>query len=218
MPDFKIVVNDPEAPKKEKLVKVKVEGDPEIQLTDKVKEKLELPVFKVNSKTASEIGAVHGVATIRMRRPDTGDKVKFTGRIIIDDNVPDNVVKVSMEQLINATGQNELEGEIFRARAWQIRINDERTQTIIGLKIGDYIDGSIIGLKGVKLAITGGSDISGFPMRPDISGPVKKKVLLSGPPGFHPEEDGERRRKTVRGNTIAPDIVQINTKIVYESK
>lgn len=218
MPDFKIVVNDPEAPKKEKVVKVKVEGDSEIQLTDKVKEKLELPVFKVNSKTASEIGAVHGVATIRMWRPDTGDKVKFTGRIIIDDNVPDNVVKVNMEQLINATGQNELEGEIFRARAWQIRINDERTQTIIGLKIGDYIDGSIIGLKGVKLVITGGSDISGFPMRPDISGPVKKKVLLSGPPGFHPEEDGERRRKTVRGNTIAPDIVQINTKIVYESK
>ncbi|AFL67309.1 30S ribosomal protein S6e [Desulfurococcus amylolyticus] len=218
MPDFKIVVNDPEAPKKEKVVKVKVEGDPEIQITDKVKEKLELPVFKVNSKTASEIGAVHGVATIRMWRPDTGDKVKFTGRIIIDDNVPDSVVKVSMEQLINATGQNELEGEIFRARAWQIRINDERTQAITGLKIGDYIDGSIIGLKGVKLAITGGSDISGFPMRPDISGPVKKKVLLSGPPGFHPEEDGERRRKTVRGNTIAPDIVQINTKIVYESK
>ncbi|ADV65634.1 30S ribosomal protein S6e [Desulfurococcus mucosus] len=218
MPDFKIVVNDPEAPKKEKLVKVKVEGDSEIPFTDRVKEKFELPVFKMNSKTAAEIGAVHGVATIRVRRPDTGDKVKFTGRIVIDDNVPDYVVKVNMEQLINATGQNELEGVIFRARAWQIRVNDERTQSLLGLRIGDSIDGSIVGLKGVRLTITGGSDISGFPMRPDVSGPVKKKVLLSGPPGFHPEEDGERRRKMVRGNTIAPDIVQVNTKITYESK
>jgi len=218
MPDFKIVINDPEAPKKEKLVKVKVEGDPEIQLTDKVKEKLELPLIKVNSKTASEIGAVHGVATIRMRRPDTGDKVKITGKIVIDDNVPDYVAKVSSEQLIELTGQNELEGVVFRARAWQIRVNDERTQSIIGLKIGEHIDGSIVGLKGVKLRITGGSDLSGFPMRPDVSGPVKKKILLSGPPGFHPREDGERRRKMVRGNTIAPDIVQVNTVIVYESK
>jgi small subunit ribosomal protein S6e len=121
-----------------------------------------------------------------------------------------------MARLIDLTGTHELEGEIFRAPAWQIRINDERINAFLGLKIGDEVSGEILGLKGVKLVITGGSDISGFPMRPDIPGPVKKRALLSGPPGFHPKEDGERRRKMVRGNTIAHDIVQINTKIKYE--
>ncbi|OYT37942.1 MAG: 30S ribosomal protein S6e, partial [Desulfurococcales archaeon ex4484_58] len=72
------------------------------------------------------------------------------------------------------------------------------------------------GLKNVQLEIRGGSDNSGFPMRPDIPGGVKKRVLLSSPPGFHPREKGERRRKTVRGNTITDDIVQINTVIIYK--
>ena len=213
MPDFKIVVNDPEAYKSLKVVKVKVVGDGDIPFTDKVKEQFELPVAKVNSKLYSELGAVYGVVVVRMRRPDTGDKVKLTCRLEVDDSVPENTVKVSLTRLIDLTGTHELDGEVFRAPAWQIRINDERTSAFLGLKIGDEVPGEIIGLKNVKLVITGGSDISGFPMRPDIPGPVKKRALLSAPPGFHPREDGERRRKTVRGNTIAPDITQINTKI-----
>jgi small subunit ribosomal protein S6e len=216
MPDFKIVVSDPEAYKKGKVLKVKIIGDPDIPFTDKMKEQFELPIIKMNSKMLAELDAKYKVVTLRMRRPDTGDKVKITGRVEIDDSVPDSVVKVSLVKLIDSTGTQELEGEAFRSPAWQIRINDERTQALLGLKIGDEIDGSIIGLKGVKLVITGGSDVSGFPMRPDIPGPVKKRALLSGPPGFHPREKGERRRKMVRGNTIAPDTVQINTKIKYE--
>jgi small subunit ribosomal protein S6e len=216
MSDFKIVVSDPEAYKKGKVLKVRIVGDPDTPFTDKMKEQLELPIIKMNSKMLEELGAKYKVVTLRMRRPDTGDKVKITGRVEVDDSVPDNVVKVSLVKLIDSTGTQELEGEAFRSPAWQIRINDERTQALLGLKIGDEIDGSIIGLKGVKLVITGGSDVSGFPMRSDIPGPVKKRALLSEPPGFHPREKGERRRKMVRGNTIAPDTVQINTKIMYE--
>jgi small subunit ribosomal protein S6e len=216
MPDFKIVISDPEAYKSMRVLKVKVVGDGEIPFTDKMKEQFELPIAKVNSKLYKELNARHNVVTIRMKRPDTGDKVKMTCKLVIDDKVPDNTVVVSMARLIDLAGTHELEGEIFRAPAWQIRINDERTNAFLGLKIGDEVSGEILGLKGVKLVITGGSDISGFPMRPDIPGPVKKRALLSGPPGFHPKEDGERRRKMVRGNTIAHDIVQINTKIKYE--
>lgn len=215
MADFKIVISDPQAPKEETVVKVKVVGDPEIKFDEKVKEGFELPILKMNSKTAEKIKAVHGVATIRMYKPGTKDKVKITGKIIVDDNIPENEVRVNAEQLVNATGTNELEGELFRARAWQIRINDDRTKLLIGLKIGDEFDGSIVGLKNVKLKIRGGSDNSGFPMRPDVMGGVKKRVLLSGPPGFHPREKGERRRKMIRGNTITEDIVQINTVIKY---
>ncbi len=216
MADFKIVVSDPEASKREAVLKVKVVVDPEIEYTEKEKEGFELPTIKANSKLIEKLDAKHGIITIRMKKPDSGEKVKLTGKVVPDDNLPEDEVHVNAELLVNKTGTNELEGEVFRARAWQIRINDERTRRLIGLKIGDTFEGEIIGLKGVKLLIRGGSDNSGFPMRPDIMGGVKKRVLLSGPPGFHPREKGERRRKMVRGNTITEDIVQINTVIVYQ--
>ncbi|NPB02712.1 MAG: 30S ribosomal protein S6e [Methanopyri archaeon] len=101
-----------------------------------------------------------------------------------------------------------------KARSYQVEIKGEKAERLLGKKIGDIIDGEIVGLPGYKLEIRGGSDKDGFPMRPDIHGPVRVRVLLSGPPGFHPREKGERRRKTVHGNTISEDIVQVNTKIV----
>ncbi len=216
MADFKIVISDPEAPKQEVIVKVKIVGDPEIELSEKVKEGFELPVIKTHPSLVEKLKAKHGVITLRMRKPDSGEKVKITGSIVNDENIPENEVHVSAELLVNKTGTNELEGEAFRARAWQVRINDERTRRLIGLKIGDTFPGDLIGLKNVQLQIKGGTDNSGFPMRPDIMGGVKKRVLLSGPPGFHPREKGERRRKMVRGNTITEDIVQINTVIKYQ--
>ena len=47
-------------------------------------------------------------------------------------------------------------------------------------------------------------------MRKDVEGPRRIKSLLAGGIGFNPKRDGQRRRKTVRGNTISDDIVQIN--------
>lgn len=80
-----------------------------------------------------------------------------------------------------------------------------------GLKIGDDFDGSILGLDGYNLKITGGSDKNGFAMRKDISGPRRIRTLVSGGVGYKPTTSGEKRRKTIRGNTISDDIVQINT-------
>ncbi len=102
----------------------------------------------------------------------------------------------------------------------QFEVKDPVAQRFIGLKIGDIVDASI--LKGVvdlppgfKIKITGGSGYEGAPMVPFVDGPVKKYVLLSGPPGFHPRKRGERRRKLVRGNTINEQIVQINAVLIY---
>ncbi len=99
-------------------------------------------------------------------------------------------------------------------KAKQIELSGDKANAFLGKKIGDVIDGSVIGLAGYKLKITGGTDKDGFPMRPDVHGAVRKRVLLSAGPGFKPRRPGERRRKTVRGNTISEDIVQINTVIV----
>lgn len=214
--DFKIVINDPEAPKIEKVFRVKVIGDPSVEYSDKMKEKYELPIIKVNEKLSNELQLKHGVATIKMIKPGTNERVKITGRVIVDNNIPENEVHVNYDLLVNSIGVNEVEGEIVRSRAWQIRVSGDRARSFIGLKIGDRISGELIGLKNVELEIRGGSDNSGFPMRPDIPGGVKKRVLLSNPPGFHPRKRGERRRKIVRGNTITEDIVQINTVIIYK--
>jgi small subunit ribosomal protein S6e len=96
-------------------------------------------------------------------------------------------------------------------KSYQLEVE---TTALIGKRIGDEINGSIIGLDGYKLKITGGSDKCGFPMRHDIHGSMKMRVLLSKKPGYKPADKGIRRRKSIRGNTISSDIVQVNTKII----
>lgn len=97
----------------------------------------------------------------------------------------------------------------------QIEVDTNERQ-IIGLAIGDELSGDLIGLDGYTLKITGGSDKNGFPMKKDVEGPRRIKSLLSGGIGYKPKTDGVKRRKTLRGNTISDDIVQINT-IVTEA-
>ena len=92
----------------------------------------------------------------------------------------------------------------------QLEVEAAESKKLIGLKIGDKFDAFMVGLKGYTLKITGGSDKNGFPMKKDVEGPRRIKSLLSGGIGFNPKRDGQRRRKTVRGNTISDDIVQIN--------
>ena len=92
-------------------------------------------------------------------------------------------------------------------------LKDPQARALVGLKIGDEIDASVLGIQG-KIKITGGSDRAGFPMRSDVMGGVKKYVLLSKGVGFKPKNKGERKRKLVRGNTITEDIYQINAVIV----
>ncbi len=84
----------------------------------------------------------------------------------------------------------------------------------LGRKLGETLDGSVIGLGSELLLITGGSDKDGFPLRSNVRGGAKKSVLLSGETGFNPRVRGERRRKLVRGNTITEDVMQINLKVV----
>lgn len=93
--------------------------------------------------------------------------------------------------------------------------NDE---SLVGKKIKDTVKGEVVGLKDYELIITGGSDNAGFPMRPDVGGPERKKALLTGGTGIKIKRKGAKIRKTVRGNTVSKDIVQINFKISKAGK
>jgi small subunit ribosomal protein S6e len=103
-------------------------------------------------------------------------------------------------------------------KSYQLEIEQSKALALIGKKIGEEFNGDLIGLPGYTLKITGGTDKDGFPMPPAVDGAVRKKVLLSGPPGFHPRKKGERRRKTVRGNTISEDIAQVNMKVIKKGE
>jgi len=99
-----------------------------------------------------------------------------------------------------------------------VELEEARATPLIGKKISEVIDGSIVDLPGHKAQIMGGSDKDGFPMRPSVHGGVRRRIVLSGGVGFTPTNEGIRKRKTIRGNVITDEIVQINMKITERPK
>jgi small subunit ribosomal protein S6e len=93
-------------------------------------------------------------------------------------------------------------------------LRDRSAQPLLGSKIGDTLDSSVIGLTQGKIRITGGSDKSGTPMRQDIHGGVKKYVLLSRGVGMQNVGEGTRIRKLIRGNTVTEEIYQLNCRLM----
>ena len=87
------------------------------------------------------------------------------------------------------------------------------TDIFDGMKINDAVGGTAIGLEGYDLKITGGSDKCGFPMRVDLQGTARRKILTAKSKGVHIAGKGIRKRKSVAGNQIGSSIVQINLTI-----
>ena len=94
-------------------------------------------------------------------------------------------------------------------------LKDKDARVLVGMKIGDELDGSVLDSDGT-IRITGGSDRAGFPMRGDVRGGVKNYVLLTDGVGFRSGQKGEKRRKLVRGNTITDEIYQVNAVLVKD--
>ncbi|AFZ70223.1 ribosomal protein S6E (S10) [Caldisphaera lagunensis DSM 15908] len=226
-PPLRVVISDPKAGDKTVSVKVKGVDDNELKLNESMKktkeqERKELPKAKVNKKLIEDLKLNEvGVLTLTIKKE--GGKSNVPLKTIQDDKVPENEVWVSNELLGEIAGSNEADAIAFRAKAWQLAVPEDIMIRLSGLEIGDEFDGELLGFNNIKLKIKGGSDATGFPMHPGIPGAVRKKVLLSGPPGFHPEKEGERRKKTVRGRMI-PDpraerrktaLAQLNVEISY---
>jgi len=98
-------------------------------------------------------------------------------------------------------------------KSYQTPVSGHQANSLIGKGLGDEFDGIFVGLPGYKLVLTGGADGQGFPMRKDVDGPRRRKVLVSASRGFHPPRHGQRRRKSYRGRTVSQDIVQLNMRI-----
>ncbi len=85
---------------------------------------------------------------------------------------------------------------------------------LYGKHLGEEFKGELIDRTGYVFRITGGSDNAGFPMRTDVNGTARRKVLLAGGVGFRPKRKGIRIRKTVCGNTVGERTAQLNVRIV----
>ena len=103
---------------------------------------------------------------------------------------------------------------IKTGKSYNIPVSGHHANSLIGKKINDEVDGIFVSLPGYKLQITGGTDKDGFPMRHDIPGSTRRRLLLSKGLGYKPTERGKRKKKSVRGNTINQEIVQVNMKVM----
>ena len=121
-------------------------------------------------------------------------------------------------------------------KSYPLDITGANYNHFLGKKIGDSVDGMFVGdgdivLNGYKLEITGGSDITGRPMRPDLDGSGVKSVLITAGIGYKGKKfvnknskeyrykyEGLRRRRNLRGNVISQDTRQINLKVVESGK
>jgi len=99
----------------------------------------------------------------------------------------------------------------------KLDIADEKKIAIFyGPQMGAEIDGAELGeqYKGYVFRITGGNDKDGFTMKQGIlvNGRVRL-LLVKGSKNYRPRRAGERKRKSVRGCIIGPDIAVIALSI-----
>ncbi len=114
-----------------------------------------------------------------------------------------------------------------KEKTFHLELEKEKAKMLYGKKIGEDVDGSILDpkLNGFKFKITGLTNDAGFPARPDTEGIGLKKKLLTKGIGMSGKRSkkkkkirGLRLRKTIRGNTIAKDIAQVNLKVLQATK
>ena len=78
-------------------------------------------------------------------------------------------------------------------KAYQVELKDPGAGKLLGKHIGDKIEGDILGMPGYSMQVTGGSDREGFPMRADLPGTKRRKILLSTGTGYHPVAEGKKK-------------------------
>ena len=102
----------------------------------------------------------------------------------------------------------------------QIVIDVDDAQALANLydkRLGQDIDGAILGeqFSGYLFRLCGGFDKQGFPMKQGLITPRRATPLLrAGVSCYRPRKAGERKRKTVRGCIISPEISALHLVVL----
>ncbi|TQE12649.1 hypothetical protein C1H46_001669 [Malus baccata] len=97
--------------------------------------------------------------------------------------------------------------------------DDHKLRAFFDKRISQEVSGDALGeeFKGYVFKIMGGCDKQGFPMKQGVLTPGRVRLLLHrGTPCFrgYGRRNGERRRKSVRGCIVSPDLSVLNLVIV----
>lgn len=99
-----------------------------------------------------------------------------------------------------------------------IAIDDDKKLSIFyGRRMGQEVEGDILGdeFKGYIFKITGGNDKDGFSMKQGVLVQGRVRLLMAkGAKCYRPRRAGERKRKSVRGCIVGPDLSVIALAIV----
>ena len=112
---------------------------------------------------------------------------------------------------------------IKSGKCFHKELSQEESEALYGKVLGEKFNSEIFGITGAKFSITGGSDASGFPMRKDLPGTGKKKILIAKSLGFKGKLRGKRFgglrvKKMVAGNTVSENTHQLNVKTIKGDK
>jgi len=107
-------------------------------------------------------------------------------------------------------------GDKKTKRTFKFELKSPDADQLFGKKIGETFRGELINLTGFEFQITGGSDRSGFPMRKDVDGVGRRKLLLGESVGYHvpKKHKGRLAKRSIRGNTISAETAQVNAVII----
>lgn len=106
----------------------------------------------------------------------------------------------------------------------KIEIDDEqKLRAFYDKRVSAEVDGEVLGdeFKGYVFKIMGGQDKQGFPMKQGVLTNLRVRLLMSpGDQCFrgHGRRSGERRRKSVRGCVVSPDLSVLNLVIVKKGE
>ncbi len=103
--------------------------------------------------------------------------------------------------------------DVKTGKSYNVAVSGHHANSLIGVNIGEVVDGIFVDLPGYKLKITGGSDSNGTPMRSDLPGNKRVNLLLSDSLGFHEKYPGQRKRVAICGSAISAETVQINMAV-----
>jgi len=99
-----------------------------------------------------------------------------------------------------------------------IAIDDEKKLSLFyGRRMGQEVEGDQLGdeFKGYVFKITGGNDKDGFSMKQGVLVQGRVRLLMkAGHKCYRPRRAGERKRKSVRGCIVGPDLSVIALAIV----
>jgi small subunit ribosomal protein S6e len=108
-----------------------------------------------------------------------------------------------------ATGEQKLI-DFDDEKRYRIFYDKRMSQEVAADKLGDEWAGYVF-------RITGGNDKQGFPMKQGVLLPTRVRLLLSdGHSCYRIRRTGERKRKSVRGCIVGPDIAVLSLVIVKQ--